>query len=118
MNSKRAINFDLSTVELKKLFGSTAEAYNQIKTFMLANGFEHRQYSGYVSKESLSDNKVFSLIKKLSQTLPWLSRCVKEFDVTNITAQFSMKETIIKSAKMAETEIHEPKLHTTRKNRK
>ena len=118
MNSKRAINFDLSTVELKKLFGNTAEAYNQIKTFMLANGFEHRQYSGYVSRESMGDDEILSVMEKISRSLPWLGHCVKEFDVTNITAQFSMKETIIKSAKMAETEIHEPKLHTTRRNRK
>ena len=51
--ARKAINFDLSTNELKKHFNNTAEAYNKIKEFMLKNGFEHRQYSGYVSKEHL-----------------------------------------------------------------
>lgn len=55
MNKHKAINFDLSTNELKKYFSNTAEAYNQIKSFMLNNGFDHRQYSGYASKEVMDD---------------------------------------------------------------
>ncbi|MGI0440118.1 hypothetical protein ACRE1S_06290 [Helicobacter himalayensis] len=62
--SRKAINFDLSTNELKKHFNNTAEAYSQIKTFMLENGFEHRQYSGYASKETMDEDDIVVLTKK------------------------------------------------------
>lgn len=52
---RKYINFDLSTNELKKHFNNTAEAYNKIKEFMTQNGFEHRQYSSYISKEPIDD---------------------------------------------------------------
>ena len=38
--TRKAINFDLSTNELKKHFNNTAEAYSKIKQFMLQNGFD------------------------------------------------------------------------------
>lgn len=57
MKNRKALNFDLSTNELKKHFNSTAEAYSQIKIFMIENGFEHRQYSGYISKEPMNERE-------------------------------------------------------------
>ena len=48
--SRKAINFDSSAEELKKHFNNTAEAYTQIKRFMLENGFEYRQDLGYASR--------------------------------------------------------------------
>ena len=62
--SRKAINFDLSTNELKKHFKDTRESYIKIKTFMLENGFEHRQYSGYASKEPMDDIQIDILAKK------------------------------------------------------
>ena len=45
----KAINFDLDTKELEKVFnGNTSKPYEIIKKFMHDNGFEHRQYSGYL----------------------------------------------------------------------
>ena len=51
--TRKAINFDLSTNTLEELFGkgNTKKPYADIKKFMEENGFEHRQYSGYVSVE-------------------------------------------------------------------
>ena len=51
--SRKAINFDLSTNELESIFGknNTSKPYSDIKHFMERDDFEHRQYSGYVSKE-------------------------------------------------------------------
>lgn len=51
--TRKAINFDLSTNTLEELFGkgNTKKPYSDIKHFMEKNGFEHSQYSGYVSKE-------------------------------------------------------------------
>lgn len=86
----KAINFDLSTNELKKRFNNTAEAYSKIKEFMLQNGFEHRQYSGYVSKELMEDDDIALLIRSLSRQFSWLSNCVQKFDVTDIGEQYDL----------------------------
>ena len=67
--TRKAINFDLSTADLKKYFKNTAEAYNQIKNFMLQNGFEHRQYSGYVSKEAMEDDDVALKVAESAKNL-------------------------------------------------
>lgn len=88
--SRKAIHFDLSTNELKKYFANTAEAYNQIKKFMLENGFEHRQYSGYTSKEVMDDFGIELLTKRLSRNFSWLSACVQHFDVTDIGEQYDL----------------------------
>lgn len=88
---RKAINFDLSTLELKKHFKDTREPYGNIKKFMLDNGFEHKQYSGYTSKEALNRYDITKLAKQLNATFPWLGDCIQEFDVTNIGSQYSLK---------------------------
>ncbi|MCR6580371.1 VapD family protein [Campylobacter insulaenigrae] len=92
--SRKAINFDLSTDALKKYFDDTRKPYGLIKDFMLENGFEHRQYSGYASKEPISNEDVFSIVLRISRQFTWLGECVKEFDITEIGEQYSLKETI------------------------
>ena len=89
--SRKAINFDLSTNELKKHFPNTAEAYNQIKAFMFENGFEHRQYSGYASIGPMNERGVTKLARKLNDRFAWLPPCVQAFDVTDIGEQYSLK---------------------------
>lgn len=104
--SRKALNFDLSTNELKKHFNSTAEAYSQIKTFMIENGFEHRQYSGYVSKEEMDEKQINLLTKRLSRKFSWLSACVLNFDVTDIGEQHDLTHLLTgKKSKIAEFEI-------------
>ncbi len=94
MSSRKAINFDLYTDELKKHFDDTRKPYGLIKDFMLENGFEHRQYSGYASKEPMEDEYIFLLIRKISKKITWLASCIKEFDITDIGEQYSLKDTI------------------------
>ena len=52
-DSRKAINFDLSTNELENIFGksNTGKAYSDVRHFMEKNDFEQRQFSGYVSVE-------------------------------------------------------------------
>lgn len=90
--ARKAINFDLSTNELKKHFKNTAEAYNQIKDFMLQNGFEHRQYSGYVSKDIMEDDDITLLVLNITNKLTWLYPCTQRFDVTDIGEQHDLKD--------------------------
>ena len=89
--SRKAINFDLSTNELKKHFPNTAEAYNQIKSFMLENGFEHRQYSGYASMKAIDEKNITDIVERIIENFPWLPPCVQTFDVTDIGEQYSLK---------------------------
>lgn len=93
--ARKAINFDLSTAKLKKYFKNTSEAYRQIKSFMLKNGFEHRQYSGYVSKEKLDDYKIINISKKISIKFHWIHSCTNKFDVTDIGEQHDLKDALI-----------------------
>lgn len=82
---KKAINFDLSTSELRKIFGycGTAMAYGLIKKFMLEHEFEHRQYSGYISKNPMSFIQVEDIIKKMSIEYSWLHKVVEKMDEIN-----------------------------------
>mgnify|MGYP004500275309 CR=1 FL=1 len=83
---RKAINFDLSTSELRKIFGycGTAMAYGLIKKFMLEHEFEHRQYSGYISKKPMAFITVLNLTNELTLEFPWLCEVVKRMDVTSV----------------------------------
>lgn len=106
--ARKAINFDLSTADLKKYFKNTAEAYNQIKTFMLQNGFEHRQYSGYVSKEAMEDDDVALIAFTLTRQFRWLSPCTQKFDVTDIGEQHDLRDILTgkKSIKQTRQQVY------------
>lgn len=92
--TRKSINFDLSTNELKKRFNNTAEAYSKIKQFMLDNGFEHRQYSGYVSKEPMMDNDITIFTMKIKKQLTWLHSCTKKIDLTDVGPIYDIKDMI------------------------
>lgn len=51
----KAVNFDLDTNKLKEHFEHRSGVYSKIKNFMIKNGFEHRQYSGYKSLKPLDN---------------------------------------------------------------
>ncbi len=94
--NRKAINFDLSTKSLEKYFKDTRESYSLIKKFMLENGFEHRQYSGYTSKEPIDERRVARIVTKLAKKFTWFGECVKEFDITEIGEQYSLKKILYK----------------------
>lgn len=106
--TRKAINFDLSTADLKKYFKNTAEAYNQIKNFMLQNGFEHRQYSGYISKEAMEDDDVALIAFNLTRQFRWLSPCTQKFDVTDIGDQHDLMDILTgkKSVKQTRQQVY------------
>lgn len=92
---RKAINFDLDTKTLQKIFQSKnpfvyMEWYRQIGSFLKSNGFKHRQWSGYISKEPMSNTEITGIVRKLNKSLPWLKQCVQKFDVTNIGETFDL----------------------------
>ena len=95
----KCINFDLDTKQLLKIFpNGTREPYALIKKFFEDRGFEHRQYSGYISKELLNNYDITAIVRELGQNFTWLKNCIQEFDVSNVINEVSVKDQIINSA--------------------
>lgn len=61
--TKKAIYFDLDYNALKHFYSNTSpnNAYAEIEKYMLDNGFEHRQRSGYVSLKAMRLNEITDL---------------------------------------------------------
>ena len=93
----KANYFDLRIEGLKKHYSkkSPKGAYGRIKTFMLANGFEHAQYSGYHSKKRMMDLEVIDMIEKMRDALPWLGKSANHFEVTNIGANSDLMHVFV-----------------------
>ncbi len=89
--TRKAINFDLDTLKLKEKFSDTRKPYNDIKKFMESNGFEHRQYSGYISKKPILEGYVIALMNEMDNKFSWLKDCIQKFDVTEIGNTFDLK---------------------------
>ncbi len=89
---KRAINFDLDTAKLKEFYPKRnwRNAYKDIKKFFDDNNFTHRQGSGYISDEALSDRQIAEISRKISKTFPWLADCVNRFDVTILASIYDV----------------------------
>ena len=79
-----AINFDLDTHKLRQFYSNTnpENAYRDITRYMERNGFIHRQWSGYVSKKTMSKSDLFQFTTNLYNHFPWLIHCVNKMDAT------------------------------------
>ena len=88
----KAINFDLDTQNLRKLFGERGrrKAYSDIGRFLKKSGFEHRQGSGYRSVTTMTTADIIDVVVALYTKLTWLPSCVQKLDVTNIGTEYDM----------------------------
>jgi len=115
---RKSLNFDLDTKKLKEhyLNNNYTEAYNDIKKFLLKNGFEHRQGSGYISEKEISKVKTLDIIKKLNNNHPWLETCCKTFYYSDIGQEYdallSIKEDKNKTLEADKTRNKEIKKQT------
>ena len=89
----RAVNFDLNIGELQKHFSKSNPkgAYKEIKRFMESNGFEHRQWSGYCSKEPMSNFDIIYLVDSMYEKMTWLDSCAERMNVTTIDSVYDIK---------------------------
>lgn len=79
------LNFDLDTKRLKEYYPkSRRSAYLEIQRFLESNGFEHRQWSGYVSSERRDVQEVCFLLKLFGKDHPWMEYCTNQFDVSEV----------------------------------
>lgn len=100
---RKQITFDLSQEALAKHYPRSPKtinpkfykkAYADIGRFMKENGFEHRQFSVYVSTDRLTNIDISILMDNLAKEMPWLTLCVNQIDVTNIGVQHSLLKTL------------------------
>ena len=93
-SNRQTIHFDLSTKELKKHHphGAGREPYEEIRSFMEKNGFEHRQKSGYISIDPMFTYDAAKVMKAASLKLPWFEKCVEVCDVTSVRSTFDLKK--------------------------
>jgi len=92
----KAVNFDLDTKQLRKVFGEKGrrKAYSQIMSFLINNGFSHKQWSGYTSLNPMSYGEVYDIVFRMVDHCAWLPACVNQFDATNVMAETDMLEAI------------------------
>ena len=93
---RKMINFDLDTKILEQEYPKKdyRQAYDDIKRFMLSNGFEHRQGSGYVSLKSMSNYDVARFTSEISEKFHWLANSAKKFDITNIGKTYDLLDNL------------------------
>ena len=64
--------FDLDTILLRELYGdSYTDVYYWIRSFLSANGFDHIEGSGYLSREPISDLQLAQILVSLVQKYPF-----------------------------------------------
>lgn len=95
---KWTINFDLDTKKLQQKYSRNnwKKAYKDVRKVMLENGFEHRQGSGYISKEEMSEHDITAIIDNIAEKLPWIDECSRVFDKAMADRHISCKKAIHK----------------------
>lgn len=99
LKSRKALNFDLYDYLLKIYYPSKnyKKGQSDIKEYLESQGFIHRQYSGYVSKDVMRIGEAIQIVLRMSNSLQWLKKCVKEFDVTIVGDEYSLIDYIHQS---------------------
>lgn len=104
--SRKAFHFDLDTALLKDLYPSDKEngwrnAWADVRSFMEKHGFEHAQYSGYESVNSMTYDKAYEIVESLNETYPWFRQCAQVASLTEI----SRRHDVLKYLEQIETDI-------------
>ena len=85
------IIFDLDNVLLEEIEKNSSKTiYTKIRTFMKKHGFDHIEYSGYVSQTPITLTTVFQVVTELRITYPILDKVVKEMHVTEVGNTYSL----------------------------
>ncbi len=81
---QRVIHFDLSTRKLKKVYPGADyhQAYKDIQKYLEEKGFEHHQWSGYVSQKKITSLEASECTNGLIMTYPWLRASAKKLNVS------------------------------------
>lgn len=101
--ARKAVNFDLDNSALKIWYTKEdgtpkahTAAYADIRSFLQKNGFEPRQGSGYLSPQKMSDSQISKIVESMADQMPWLAKCARSIDVTNVTRSFDLMQAVQK----------------------
>lgn len=108
MSSRVQIAFDLNVKRLKEIYTkstgkSYTNAYNEIKKFMTARGYEHRQGSVYHSTTQKTRIEVTNDVKLLMDHFGWFSQCVEKMDYANLQQRHDLMCEIKSEITLAES---------------
>lgn len=93
--SRKLITFDLNTSLLKEYYNkSYTNAYYEIREYMEKHGYEHRQGSVYISKESFSLQDTLLYLQDMMDHFDWLEVCSNKMDIANLSKQYDALEMI------------------------
>lgn len=95
----KCIHFDFLIDEIREHFSNDSTPYTQIQNFLENNGFEHNQYSGYISKEPLNDAAVYTLLRKIAKNFTWIDDCVRKFAITNAPDEMEVQGFLSQNAR-------------------
>ena len=84
-SQRKVFAFDLSIEKLKEYYSENnpKKAYRDIALFFYKNGFEHDQYSGYVSKECLTNAQALLIARKLKEEFNWINKVATSFRISD-----------------------------------
>lgn len=90
--TRKALNFDSSEEKLKIHYPKKnfRQAWYDINSFFTTHGFLHRQKSGYVSENAMSDLQFFEFVNEVFNKFPWLAQCADAIDVTNVGKTYDL----------------------------
>ena len=92
MATRKQITFDLDTKKLRENYnkGDWHHAYDDIKKFMLSNGFSWRQGSTYISNQPLEYRQVSKKIDRLIKQEEWIYESMRDCTMASIGKSFSL----------------------------
>lgn len=88
----KALYFDLRVHDLEIFYPKKNHlgAYADIKNYLLNHAFTHEQWSGYHSLKKMTDLEIFDLVHDMALQMPWFSKCINHFAVTNIGTNYNL----------------------------
>jgi len=91
-----AIAFDLDTSILEELYGggSWNNAYADIRRFLEANGFEHKQGSVYFGTDVIDAVSCVVVAQQLAQEFDWFQPAVRDIRMLRIEDNNDLKPAI------------------------
>lgn len=92
------LSFDLNLDNLKLYYQNKNinQAWDDIKRFMKKNGFEHNQYSAYISKDRMSRYDIRDFMESMYKKLPWFPLCANRVMLSERNSQEKLLTSIAK----------------------
>lgn len=95
----KCIHFDFLIDEIREHFSNDSTPYTLIQNFLENNGFEHNQYSGYISKKPLTRAQSYAVLRKIAKKFTWIDDCVRKFAITNAPDEMEVQGFLSQNAR-------------------